>query len=236
MQITFYGFVYALAIIIIYIILRNFLNLRYKKPNLAYLGAIYFTLGSLIGARIFYILFYSFGFFIDNPSQIFFIWKGGLSFHGGLLGFIILGYIFCKKNNIDFLELSDMIVIPLSFFLAVGKIANYFNSELYGKITNVFWCVRFDDIPGCRHPVQIYEFFKNIFILFFLIYLKSKKLKKGIVLITFVFLYAFLRFFIDFFRDYQSVYMSFGTGQYLNIITFIASGYFLIKFLRNKTN
>lgn len=228
--ISFYGIVYTLAFLISFFIIREYLKVKNKNPELAFSAIIYFIIGILIGARVFYVLFYSPIHFFENSLEIFYIWNGGLSFHGALLGAIISGYLFCRKNEISFLELGDVIVIPAAFFLSLGRIANFINSELYGKITNLPWCVNFKNIDGCRHPVQIYSSIKNLFIFIFLIYLKkTRRLNPGVIMFSFMFLYSLLRFFIDFFRVYNFVFFGLGTGQYLDMIIVLISGYFLFK-------
>jgi|SRR3989344_1770255 len=231
-HINLYGIVFLFAFIAVFWIIRKYLKSDGKNPELAYTAVIYLIIGTLTGARIFYEAFYNFYNFLGNPVEIFYLWQGGLSFHGGVLGVAISSYFFCRKYKIDYLKIADTISIPVIFFLALGKIANFFNSELYGKITNVPWCVNFSEIEGCRHPVQIYESVKNFSIFFFLIYLKRKNVKKGIIFFSLIFLYSFLRFFIDFYRVYDTNFFGLGIGQYLNIITFLISGYFLIKSTR----
>jgi phosphatidylglycerol---prolipoprotein diacylglyceryl transferase len=233
--ISFYGVIFALAFLAVFIMARVYLKNNKKDPELAYTCLIYLILGTISGARLVYVVYYSFPYFSNNLIEIFYVWNGGLSFHGGLLGAMLSGMLFCRRHKIDFLEIGDLLVIPASLFLSLGKIANFLNSELYGKITSLPWCIRFKGINGCRHPVQIYESIKNFFIFLLLLYLKStKKLKKGVILLSFIFLYTFLRFFIDFFRYYETTYFGLGSGQFLNLLTFIISGYYLVKILNNK--
>jgi phosphatidylglycerol---prolipoprotein diacylglyceryl transferase len=228
-MITFYGLVFALAFITIFILLKFYFKNNKKDPNLAYSAVVYLILCTLIGARLVYVLYYEPLYFLNSPLKSLYIWEGGLSFHGGLIGAILFGILFCKKHKLNFLEIADLIVIPASLFLSLGKIANFFNSELYGKITNVPWCVKFKEAQGCRHPVQLYESAKNFLLFIFLFYFnQAKKPKKGFLLFSFIFFYTFCRFFIDFFREYDVVYLGLGSGQFLNILTFIISGIFLL--------
>lgn len=228
----FYGAIYVLTFLTLFFVLRSYFKKIKKSPDLAYSATIYLILGTLIGARLFYAFYYFPEHFIQHPLEILYLWQGGMSFHGGLLGTVLAGFIFCRKHKVDFLEPADLLVIPIVFFLAIGKLANFLSLELYGKITSVPWCVKFRQLEGCRHPVQIYESLKNFFIFFLLFYLKlTKKLKKGVILLSFIFLYTFLRFFIDFFRVYEKVYLGLGSGQWLNLITFLISGFFLYRIL-----
>ncbi len=233
-MINLYGIIFALNFVVVFIVIRAYFKSKNRDPELAYTGVIYAVLGTLIGARLFHVFYYYPSYFLTNPAEIFYIWQGGLSFHGGLIGVLISGFIFCRKYKIDFLEMADLIVIPTALFLGFGKIANFFNLELYGKITHVSWCVNFEGVEGCRHPVQLYEAVKNFALFLFLLCLHSKKTKKGVVFLSFIFLYTLLRFFIDFFREYNAVYLGLGSGQFLNLAAFIISGYFLFSLTKNK--
>ena len=229
---NFYGLVYLIASIICLLVIKNYLKRKKMDQELAYGLILSLIVGLIIGARIFFCFYYEFDYFTKNFVEIFYIWQGGLSFHGGLIGLLIGGYIFCKKNKIDFLEIGDVLSIPIALFLAIGRIANFMNSELYGTITKVPWCVKFENANGCRHPVQVYNSIINFFIFLNLLYLSRKKMKKGTLLLLFIFLTSFLRFFIDFFRQYQNYYFGLGEGQYLNILFSIVS--LLIILIRTK--
>src|SRR3989344_7494538 len=130
-EIRYYGIIYALGFILAYFFIEK---LRKEKQvdldTESYL--FYILLGTLIGARIFYILFYNLPFYIKNPFEILALWHGGLSFHGGLLGAAIAAYLFSRKCNIKFLKLADITSIPLAFGLFLGRIGNFLNGELYG--------------------------------------------------------------------------------------------------------
>ena len=236
MVINIYGITFALAFIIGFIIIRKYFEYKKINKDLSYTILIYLIFGTLIGARLFTVIFYSPEYFLLNRIEIFYIWQGGLSFHGGLIGILITGFIFCKKYKIDYLELADIASLPVILFLGIGKIANFINAELYGKLTNLPWCINFKDVEGCRHPVQIYEAIKNFAIFGFLAYLRTKKPKKGILTLTLIFSYTLLRFFIDIFREYEKIYFGIGVGQYLNIITFLISGYLILKLLSASIN
>ena len=118
----------------------------------------YLVLGIILGGRLGYVVFYNPQYYLDNFSEIFMIWKGGMSFHGGLIGVIIGTYIFSKKNHFNpyiFLDLISL-VAPIGIFF--GRVANFLNSELYGKETTVSWGVTFTKVDNVsRHPSQLYE-------------------------------------------------------------------------------
>jgi len=137
----------------------------------------------------------------------------------------------------SFYDIADICVIPLAFGLFLGRIGNFLNSELVGRITDVPWCVKFKDYEGCRHPSQLYESFKNLVIFAVLWFIKDKKLKKGIIFWSFILMYSTLRFFIEFFRfpDEQIGFiLGLTMGQWLNIVMFAVGIFFFIRI--NKSN
>ena len=164
------------------------------------------VLGVIIGGRVGYVLFYQLQLFFQNPLYIFQIWKGGMSFHGGLIGMIFAIYTFAKKNNLGFFYLSDLVslVAPIGLFL--GRISNFINTELYGRVTDFPFAIIYpliDNNP--RHPSQLYEaFFEGVvlFIILYLIFIKnSKKYSVGIISAYFLILYSIFRFLIEFLRE-----------------------------------
>ena len=164
----------------------------------------YIVISIIIGGRIGYVLFYNLNYFITNPLEIFFIWNGGMSFHGGLLGIIFGTIYFAKKKGFDRLVLLDVVacVSPVGIFF--GRIANFINSELYGIETNLPWAVKFIKIDNLyRHPSQLYEALFEGFLLFIiLVYFRNKGFNKSTGLISglFLFFYSIFRFLIEFFR------------------------------------
>jgi len=233
-EIRYYGIIFALGFILAYFFITYLAKQR--KLNLTKDNTLdllfYLIIGTVLGARIFEVLVYNLKYYLANPFEIIAIWHGGLSFHGGLVGAIIALFMYCKKRKIQFYDLADIIVIPLAFALFLGRIANFINGELVGRITNVSWCVKFKNYEGCRHPSQLYESLKNLIIFSTLWFIKEMKLKKGILFWTFVLMYSTLRFFVEFFRapDIQLGFI-FGLtmGQWLNIVMFAVGVYFFFK-------
>ena len=116
------------------------------------------TIGVVLGGRLGYVLFYKFGFYMDNPLAILQVWRGGMSFHGGLLGVAVAGYLFARRRAIPFLSFADAVacVAPIGLFL--GRLANFINGELYGRPSDVPWAMVFPGGgPAPRHPSQLYE-------------------------------------------------------------------------------
>ena len=230
-EIRYYGLIIVLSLILAYFMLpylakKKKLNLSKEKiENLLF----YTALAGLIGARLFIVFLYHPSYYLSNPLEIFKIWKGGVSFHGALLFGLLAVYFFCKKHKLKFLEIMDLLIIPTALGFALGRIGNFLNGELYGRITSVPWAVKFSTVEGFRHPSQLYESAKNFLIFFTLLFLNKKKHKPGFLLAIFLIMYSVLRFLIEFVRE-PEIYISFLTmGQFLNILMFIAGIYLLKK-------
>jgi phosphatidylglycerol:prolipoprotein diacylglycerol transferase len=245
-NIRYYGLIYFLGFIITYLLLRlaiknNKLKITNDQLDLYFA---WLMIGSILGARIFEVLIYNFEYYINNLSEIYKIWNGGLSFQGGIIGAVLVTLIFCKKYKVHFYDLADLLVIPATLTLAFGKLANYTNSELYGTITNSIntpWCVIFQKVDNyCRHPAQIYEFFANIImfatLLSYKMYAtkKNENYKKGTLFWIFIIMYSILRLLLTFFRD-ELQYGGLNVGQWTSIITIIIAIMFLVSIHRHNT-
>lgn len=239
-EIRYYGIIFVLGFILAYFIILHLVkkrDLELTKEDVADF-LFYLIIGVVAGARLFYVLFYNLEFYLSNPLSIFAIWLGGLSFHGGLVGAVTAAYLFCRKKKTGFLELADIVVIPVALALALGRIGNFLNGELVGRITSVPWAVKFPGHEGFRHPSQLYESLKNLVIFISLWFLKDKKLKKGTLFFVFIIMYSVLRFFIEFFRapDVQLGFIIFGLtmGQLLNILMFVVGLVFVFRTQKRK--
>ena len=230
LEIRYYGLVYLLGFIILYFVLnKNKDKLNITKDEI-YDFIFYIFLGILIGSRVMHIL-WELDYYILNPIKIFYFWEGGMAFHGGLIGVLIASYYFCKKKNISLAKLADTLVIPAVFILALGRIANFINAELYGIITNVPWCVKFPNVDGCRHPTQLYYSLKRFIVLGILIFLNRKEHKDGFLFWNMLTLFGIGRFFIDFLIE-EWHFLGLTLGQYLSLIMFITGLYVLIKYYK----
>lgn len=185
-------------------------------------------LGIIIGGRLGYVLFYNPIYYLNNPFQIFMIWQGGMSFHGGLVGVVISTILFGKKRKIDHYKFLDLISLAAPIGIFFGRIANYINSELYGRQTDILWSVKFLKIDTLtRHPSQIYEAIFEGFILLIILYILQKKYLaiKGVISAYFLILYSLFRFLIEYTREPDSqlglVYFNLSMGQVISIFTFI---------------
>ena len=202
----------------------------------------YLIIGIIIGGRLGYIVFYNFTYYINNILDIFKIWEGGMSFHGGLIGVLIVSIIFARKNRQESFLYMDLVslVAPIGIFF--GRLANFINSELYGTPTEVPWAVTFVQIDNLsRHPSQLYEAILEGLILFLLLlYFRKKDFleKPGLISGIFLIFYSIFRFFIEFFRvpDQQLGYLVFNLtmGQIISLI-FILTGIILVIF-KNENN
>ncbi|PPR42853.1 MAG: Prolipoprotein diacylglyceryl transferase [Alphaproteobacteria bacterium MarineAlpha8_Bin1] len=162
----------------------------------------YAIIGVILGGRLGYVFFYNFEFYISHPIEIFKIWRGGMSFHGGLLGVVISMFIFAPQKK-EFLNLANLVSCSAPFGIFLGRIANFINGELIGKPTNSDWGVlySFDDI--LRHPSQLYEAtFEGLLIFGVLFFIVKKNIHFKFNLFSiFLILYSFFRFLIEFFRE-----------------------------------
>ena len=186
-------------------------------------------LGVVLGARLFEILFYNLSFYLEHPAELIAIWHGGLSFHGGLVGAVVSTWLFCKKKKIPLLHLCDYVVIPTALALALGRIGNFLNGELPGKITNVPWAVQFPGAEGFRHPSQLYESVKNLIIFAILLVNVKKQHKNGYLFGLFLFWYGLLRFLVEYIREPETMVWFLTMGQALSVPLIIVGLYFIKK-------
>ena len=236
LEIRWYSLAYISEILFGWLILKKFLGKEEQKfKNIEDLLT-YIIFGIILGGRLGYVIFYNFEYYSNNIFEIIMIWKGGMSFHGGLIGVILATIFFCKKNKYNpyiFLDLISL-VSPIGIFF--GRIANYLNSELYGKVTDVPWAVTFINIDNSpRHPSQLYEAsVEGVLLFLILITLVNNNFleKRGFISSLFLILYSTFRFFIEFLRepDSQIGYLIFNLtmGQILCLI-FVVIGIFLLK-------
>jgi phosphatidylglycerol:prolipoprotein diacylglycerol transferase len=163
------------------------------------------TVGIIVGGRSGYVLFYNLPFFIQNPAAIFKLWEGGMSFHGGFLGCVVAVMWFARRNGIPILSLGDVVtaVGPIGLFL--GRLANFINSELWGRVTDASWGVIFPNGgPLPRHPSQLYEAFLEGIVLFTVlaVMIRMGALKRpGLILGSFIAIYALARITGELFRE-----------------------------------
>ena len=204
-EIRWYSLAYIFGILIGWLICKKILikNTNINEKFDDYIT--YLIIGIILGGRLGYVLFYNFNYYFNNFFDIFKIWQGGMSFHGGLLGIIIASVLFAKKNSQNPFLYMDLVslVAPIGIFF--GRLGNFINSELYGTISNVPWSVIFVKVDNLsRHPSQLYEAILEGVILFLLLmYFRKKNYlsKPGKISGLFLIFYSIFRFSIEFLRD-----------------------------------
>ena len=246
-QIRWYSLAYILGIVLGWLYAKKIITNITNKNKFITVSSkdfenliIYIVLGIIIGGRIGYVIFYNFQYYLQNLNEIFMVWRGGMAFHGGLIGVIIASYIFGKKYKINFLKLTDIIACAAPIGILFGRIANFINAELYGKISDLPWSVIFPTVDNIsRHPSQIYEALLEGVVLFAIINFfalkKQKILQTGLVSSFFLIYYSILRIIGEIFREpdqhigYLLNYIS--MGSVLSIITLIIG---LLIFVNKK--
>ncbi len=205
LQIHWYGVMYLLGFALIWFV-ANWRARRYQLPwskdninDLIFFGAI----GVVVGGRLGFMLFYNTAALLSDPLLLFKVWRGGMSFHGGLIGVICALFIFAKKINKSFFEVTDFIAPLVPIGLLCGRLGNFINGELWGRVTDVPWAFVFrhvDNLP--RHPSQLYELALEGILLFTLMWLYSAKARPAkSVSAMFLILYGLFRFIAEFYRE-----------------------------------
>jgi len=240
-RVSWYGLMYVFGFLISYFLVlyqikrKDFGLSKGEIENLYF----YLIIGLAVGARLGYVLFYNFKMYLQEPLEIFAIWHGGMSFHGGLIGVTIVGILFSLKNKKSFWKLADLLTVTAPVGLALGRIGNFINGELYGRGTQAPWGMVFPlGGPLPRHPSQLYESALEGFILFAILWrLKDKKIPEGGILALFLLFYGIFRFFIEFFREPDSqlgfILGPFSMGQVLCFLM-ILGGIALYAFLKKR--
>jgi phosphatidylglycerol:prolipoprotein diacylglycerol transferase len=241
--IGYYGLLFGSAVVMTLFFLRYLFRARNYNVDLARDYLIYALVGLLIGARIVEIAFYNPGFYFSHPIEIVKIWKGGIASHGGTVGAIVGTFLFVRRNDLTFYQVTDLLVIPASLGTLFIRLGNFLNSEIVGRVTDVPWAVVFKRYYNTfqtpaeqmlpRHPTQLYEMVNGLIvfgILFFLFKKKGDELPDGVLFYTFFVAYFSLRFIVEFFKEYQTLSQSqsfLTMGQYLSI-PFILIGVFML--------
>jgi phosphatidylglycerol:prolipoprotein diacylglycerol transferase len=161
----------------------------------------YLIVGLLLGARLGYVIFYNAAYYLDNPLEIFSIWQGGMSFHGGFIGVLLGGLLFCKRYRVDYWLIADLVVVTVPIGLGLGRLGNFINGELYGRVTNVPWAMIFPGESLPRHPSQLYEFLLEGVVLFIILWSMKGKVKSGQLIALFLVFYGIFRIVAEFFRE-----------------------------------
>lgn len=212
-QIHWYGLMYLIGFAIAWALARlRATSKGFYKAQVEDL-LFYSALGVIIGGRLGYALFYDLAANLDNPTNVLKIWQGGMSFHGGLLGVLLAMWLFTRKSGKSFFEITDFIAPMVPLGLLFGRIGNFINGELWGKVSEVPWAMVF---PGAgalpRHPSQLYQGLMEGLLLFILLWwFSSKPRPRAAVSGLFLAGYGAFRFMVEFVRvpDPQYGYLAF---------------------------
>lgn len=236
LHINMYGIMFALGILAASLLAAGEAKKRNIDKEIIWDLVFYLLVGIIVGARLFYILFY----WPEGMPFTFFeaiaIWHGGLAFFGGFLGALAAGYIFVKKRRLKFWMLADIFTVPLVIGHIFGRLGDYFTGGHPGKITSLPWGIYLND--AIRHPVVLYEIIGLIIIVIILLNLKKIKSFDGFLFSSYVLLYSTQRMILDFFRieSTDPRFLSLTPTQHLVIILFILSIIFIsINFRKIKT-
>jgi phosphatidylglycerol:prolipoprotein diacylglycerol transferase len=204
-QLRWYGLMYMLSFIIGFFVIRRFA--KYRKLNMStddlYDLLFYLILGVMIGGRLGYVLFYDLPSYVRAPLSIFAIWQGGMSFHGGFIGMILAAIWVTRKKGWNFWEIADLVCAAVPIGLGLGRIGNFINGELYGRVTTVPWAMVFPEGgPMPRHPSQLYEALLEGLLLFFILrWFYRKNFHRGTVFWALLAFYGLFRFLVEFVRE-----------------------------------
>ena len=237
LKIHWYGLMYLIGIGAAWLILSRRLNRfdpTWTKEKLSDL-VFWVAMGVIVGGRLGYVLFYDLSAYIANPLLILEVWKGGMAFHGGLIGVMLAVWWFGKRNGKSFFQIMDFIAPVVPIGLGAGRIGNFINAELWGKASDVPWAMIFPTDPQqlARHPSQLYQFALEGVALFLILWLYSRKPRPTMAVSgMFALFYGIFRFIVEFVRvpDAQLGYLAFGwvtMGQIL-CIPMILGGLLLI--------
>lgn len=245
-KVHWYGLMYLLSFIIGWLLA----NYRAKKSHGAWTSEnisdllFYVALGVVIGGRCGYMLFYDLPGLIAKPLSLFMVWQGGMSFHGGLLGVLIAVWLYGRRYHRHFFTITDFIAPIVPIGLAAGRIGNFINGELWGRVTTVPWGMLYPQAgPLPRHPSELYEFMLEGVLLFIILWCYSSKPRPRMaVSAMFMVCYGAFRFFVEFFRqpDPQLGFIAFGwltQGQLLSLPMVIIGlmGFYVIYQRGKKT-
>ncbi len=225
LALRWYGLMYLLGFSAAYFIIARLSKIRginLSKEDVSDL-LFYLVLGVIAGGRLGYCFFYNTSFYLQQPLKVFYVWEGGMSFHGGLLGVVVAGWLFARKKKLRVLPLADVLVTAAPIGLGLGRVGNFINAELWGKVTDLPWAVVFPGAgPLPRHPSQLYEAVLEGPVLFLLLWGCHRfKAPTGVAFGVFFAGYGLFRFIVEFVRmpDAHLGYQLLGLtrGQWLSL-------------------
>ncbi|MEJ2524530.1 MAG: prolipoprotein diacylglyceryl transferase [Desulfuromonadales bacterium] len=245
LAIRWYGVMYLLGFAGAYFLMRHLAKLRdlkLDKDGVADL-LLYGVFGVVLGGRLGYVLFYNPSQYLSRPQDILAIWQGGMSFHGGLLGVALATVVFCRRRHLSILLTGDIVATAAPIGLGLGRIGNFINGELWGRVTDQPWGMVF---PGAgslpRHPSQLYEAFLEGLVLLVILYLLQRRQPAaGVPFFAFFLGYGVFRFFVEFFRQ-PDAHLGFlwggaTMGQLLSLpmVLFGVAGFVILQTRKQRT-
>lgn len=229
-QIHWYGILYVVSFLVAISLLPRlgkFRNLRLTQDQWLNIVS-WAVVGVLVGGRLGFVLLYEPAYYLAHPLEIFAVWQGGMASHGGFIGVISVLAVVLWKEKIHPPSLADIAVVPAAIGLALGRIGNFINQELYGPVTTLPWGVSIPGVAGLRHPTQLYECIADLGIaLTCFALLNVRSLPRGRVFAAFLMLYGVGRFLLEYLREQQYSVLAIGSftlsrGQLYTIPLFAA--------------
>jgi len=244
LEFRWYGLMYILGFLAAFLIIKAQVKKRDIQISSETLSDIVFliALGIVLGGRTGYILFYNLSWYLSHPLKVFAVWEGGMSFHGGIIGGVMAGIYIFRKNSLDLWTMADITALTIPVGLGLGRIGNFINGELYGRVTDKSWGVVFPSGGNSpRHPSQLYEAFFEGFVLILMAWgINRTAPPKGVVFWTVICGYGLFRFLVEFFRepDQQLGFLWGGAtmGQILSLPMFILGSIMIIRGYSRRKN
>jgi len=241
LRIRWYGVMYVLGFVSAYFLISR----QKRSQQLGLTGAaaqdliFYLAVGLIVGARLGYLIFYQYNdysFYLKNPIEIVATWHGGMSFHGGMIGAVLAGWLFCRRRKLPFWAVADSVAVVAPIGIGLGRLGNFINGELFGRPTNVPWAMIFPDGgPIPRHPSQLYEALAEGLLLFTLLwYLRQRSFKDGMMVVLFIIMYGAFRFILEFYRapdSHLGMILGFLTMGQVLCVAMILSGLILAVYI-----
>jgi phosphatidylglycerol:prolipoprotein diacylglycerol transferase len=244
LAVRWYGLMYLVGFGLVWVMARHRIQ---RNPNGIWTqkdlddALFYGILGTILGGRLGYVLFYKFGDYLQAPWKIFYLWEGGMSFHGGFLGVVLAMWWFARSRRQDWLRITDFIAPLAPLALAAGRIGNFINAELWGRPASVPWAMVFPNVDRLpRHPSQLYEFALEGVALFAILWWFSVRPRpRGAVSALFLIGYGLFRFAVEFTREPDSflglLALGFSMGQWLSLPMVLIGAAMLVWAYRAKS-
>ncbi len=235
-KIHYYGLIFVSAVLVCMFVINKMIRKQssYNKKSIEDLY-FYLLIFGILGARLYSVLFFDFAYYKNNLIDIFKIWNGGIAVQGAVIAGVITIYFYCKKNKLDFLKYVDLFALVMPLGQAIGRWGNFFNGELYGKITSLPWAIYVEDTGLYHHPVFLYESILDIILFVILIKILGKKYFKGKIIASYIIGYGIIRFLMELLRmDVAPMLMGIRMPMIMSVFWLIIGIISFIYLTRNK--